>query len=100
MILLFSVVNDVNLSEFHINSDLNKYLNGLINGKYLSILTFLSSLKKLYFQEKLSVVLFNEIPVACCSTHKHLGMYLDEKLNFEESPQTKKIVKTTKAYVL
>ena len=93
---LFSVVNDVNLSEFHLNSDLKKYLNGLINGKYLSILIFLSRLKKLYFQEKLSAVLFNEIPVACCSTHKHLGMYLDEKLNFEESPQTKKIVRTTK----
>ena len=50
---LFSVVNDVNLSEFHLNSDLKKYLNGLINGKYLSILIFLSRLKKLYFQEKL-----------------------------------------------
>ena len=41
-------------------------------------------------------VFFNDTPIACCSTHKHLGMYLDEKLNFEESPQTKKIVKTTK----
>ena len=29
-----------------------------------------------------SVVFFNDIPVARCSTHKHLGMYLDEKLNF------------------
>ena len=28
-------------------------------------------------------VFFNDIPVARCSTHKHLGMYLDEKLNFE-----------------
>ena len=27
-------------------------------------------------------VFFNDTPVACCSTHKHLGMYLDEKLNF------------------
>ena len=50
---LFSIVNDVNLSEFHLNSDLKKYLNGLINGKCPSILIFLSRLKKLYFQEKL-----------------------------------------------
>ena len=27
-------------------------------------------------------VFFNYISVACCLTHKHLGMYLDEKLNF------------------
>ena len=27
-------------------------------------------------------VSFNNIPVACCSTHKHLGIYFDEKLNF------------------
>ena len=27
-------------------------------------------------------VFFNDIPVAYCSTHKHLGMYLDEKINF------------------
>ena len=30
---LFSVVN-VNLSQFHLDSDLKKYLNGFINGKY------------------------------------------------------------------
>ena len=27
-------------------------------------------------------VSFNDITVARCSTHKHLGMYLDEKLDF------------------
>ena len=27
-------------------------------------------------------VFFNDIPVTRCSTHKHLSMYLDEKLNF------------------
>ena len=84
---LFSVVNDVNLSEFHLNSDLKKYLNLLINGKCLSILIFLSRLKKLYFSQKLLKHLilqsfFYDIPVARCSTRKDLGMYLDEKLNF------------------
>ena len=27
-------------------------------------------------------VFLNSMTVACCSTHKYLGMYLDEKLNF------------------
>ena len=77
----------MNLSQLHLNSDLEKYLNGLINGKCPSILIFLSRLKKLHYQEKLLKHLilqsfFNDIPVARCSTHKHLSMYLDEKLNF------------------
>ena len=50
---LFSIVNDVNSPEFHLISGLKKYLNGLINGKCLLTLKFLSRFKKLYFQEKL-----------------------------------------------
>ena len=42
-------------------------------------------------------VSFNDITVARCSTHKHLGMYLDEKLNFghhitEKIAKAKKII--------
>ena len=40
-------------------------------------------------------VFFNDIPVARCSTHKHLGMYLDEKLNFGYHI-TEKIAKSNK----
>ena len=40
-------------------------------------------------------VFFNDTPVACCSTHKHLGMYLDEKLNFGHHI-TEKIAKANK----
>ena len=32
-LFFFFSVNDVNLSKFHLNSDLKKYLNGLISGK-------------------------------------------------------------------
>ena len=39
-------------------------------------------------------VFSNDLPVACCSTDKHLGTYLDEKLNFGHHI-TEKI---TKAY--
>ena len=40
-------------------------------------------------------VFFNDIPVARCSTHKHLGMYLDVKLNFSHH-LTEKIGKANK----
>ena len=40
-------------------------------------------------------VFFNDIPVARCLTHKHLGMYLDEKLNFGHHI-TEKIAKANK----
>ena len=33
-------------------------------------------------KESHPVVFFNDVPVARCSTHKHLSMDLDEKLNF------------------
>ena len=42
-----------------------------------------------------SVVFFNNIPTACCSTLKNFNMYLDERLNlghhmYEEIAKTKK----------
>ena len=40
-------------------------------------------------------VFFNDIPVAHCSTHKHLGMYLDEKPSFGHH-LTEKIAKAKK----
>ena len=40
-------------------------------------------------------VFFNHVPVARCSTHEHLGMYLDEKLNIGHH-LTEKIAKTNK----
>ena len=40
-------------------------------------------------------VFFNEKPVALCSTHKHIGMSLDENLNFPYDI-TEKIAKTNK----
>ena len=78
-----------------------KYLNGLFSGKCLSILIFLSSLKKLYFQEKLLKHLILQSfqwyssSSYHCSTHKHLGINLDEKLNFGHHI-TEKIAKTNK----
>ena len=45
------------------------------------------------------VVFSKDIPLACCSTHKHLVMYLDEKLNFGHHI-TEKLQQPTKVYVL
>ena len=40
-------------------------------------------------------VLFNNVPVKRCSIQKHLGIHLDEKLNFNQHV-TEKITKTNK----
>ena len=40
-------------------------------------------------------VLFNNIPVQCSTVQKHLGVYLDEKLNFN-THITEKIGKASK----
>ena len=50
-------------------------------------------------------VFFNDIPVARCSTHKHLGMYLDEKLNFghnvtEKNAKANKGISVFKNYIM
>ena len=70
---LFSVVNNINLSEFHLNIDLA-----------------LESVKAFH-----PAVFYNNIPVAHCSTNKHLGMYLDKKLNLGHHI-TKNMQKPTK----
>ena len=43
---LFSVVHDVTISSSELNSNLVKKVNGLLNGKWILILTHLSQLKK------------------------------------------------------
>ena len=84
---LFSVVNDVNLFEFHLNSDLKKIsefayqwkmsFNPDISKQAQEVIFFTKPVKASH-----PAVFFYDIPVAGCSTHKDLGMYLDEKLNF------------------
>ena len=97
---LFSVVNDVNLFEFHLNSDLKKIsefayqwkmsFNPDISKQAQEVIFFTKPVKASY-----PAVFFYDIPVAGCSTHKDLGMYLDEKLNFGHHI-TEKITKVNK----
>ena len=96
---LFSVVNDVDLSEFHLNSGLKKSewayqwkmsFNPDISKQAQEVIFFTKPVKASY-----PAVFFYDIPVAGCSTHKDLGMYLDEKLNFGHHI-TEKIAKANK----
>ena len=97
---LFSFVNDVNLSEFHLNSDLKKISDWTYHWKMSFNPDISKQAQEVIFSRKAvkashPAVFFNDIPVACCSTYKHLGMYLNEKLNFGHQI-TEKIVKASK----
>ena len=95
---IFSVVNDVDLSEFHLNNGLKKS-----EWAYQWKISFnpdISKQAQVIFSRKDAkashpAVSFNDIPAVRCSTHKHLVMYLDEKLNFCHH-LTEKIAKTNK----
>ena len=66
-----------------------KLITGHISGKWVLILILLSKLKKLLFLRKIkkpshSVSIFNNDQVIQTPYQKHLGFFLDEKLNFGE----------------
>ena len=72
MILLFSVVNDINLHnglKLPFNPDISKYTQEVTFSKKAANTIHPS-------------VFFNDIPVVCCSTQKHFEMYLHKTLNF------------------
>ena len=80
--LIFFVVNNANICADKLNKDLQKCLNGSIDGKYHSILT-----EEVIFSRKLNKsnhpkIYFNNAPVFCANWQKHLAIYLDESLNF------------------
>ena len=64
-------------------------LHGLIIGKCFLIQILIDRLKKCYFQKKKkiqvhSTISFNNVQVERVSYEKHLGILLDEKLNFKQ----------------
>ena len=74
---LFSVVNDVNLSQFHLNSDLKKISEWAYQWKMAFNPDISKQAQEVIFSRKAvkashPAVFFNDIPVARCSTHKHL----------------------------
>ena len=69
-----------------LNDIFRKFQIGPTSGKCSLTLMNLSKPRKLYFFVKLRVIhapaIFNSMPVVHSSYQKHLGIYLDEKLNF------------------
>ena len=99
---LFSTIHDVKKTAYELNKDLQKkdLLNGHIIGKCHLIQTWISKLRKLFFQGKwlndlTHQFFFSDIPVSCVSFQKHLGIYPDEKLNFNHHIK-EKMTKTMK----
>ena len=76
------------MSQFHLHSDLEKIFEWAYQWKKLFNPDISNQTQEVIFSRKAvkaskPAVFFNDIPVTCFSIHKHLGMYLDEKLNFD-----------------
>ena len=71
-----SFVIDVNLSEFHLNSDFKKVSDWAYQWKMYFNHDISKQAQEVIFSRKAVkashlAVFVNDIPVACCSTHKH-----------------------------
>ena len=84
---IFSVVDDVNVSLMQLNNDLLKISKWAYQWKISSNPDVSKQAHKVVFSRKIykiahPPVLFDNVPVKRCSIQKHLGIHLDEKLNF------------------
>ena len=84
---LFSTVYDPNHSAKVLNDDLNKISEWAYKWKMLLNPHLTKQAQEVIFSRKNiktdhPIVYFNEAPVAHTTCQKHLGMHLDEKLNF------------------
>ena len=85
--LLFSTVHDSSKSAILLNDDLQKISDWAFKWKMLFNPDVTKQAQEVIFSRKSNktdhpVVYFNEAPIAKASCQKHLGMHLDEKLNF------------------
>ena len=86
---LFSVVHNMNASTSNLNNDLNKIKNWSIQWKMNFNPDPNKQAQEVIFSRKLqnkncNQVYFNHNSVKQVLFQKHLGMYLDTKLNFQE----------------
>ena len=84
---LFSVVHDVTQSTNELNDDLEKISNWAYQWKMSFNPDKSKQAQEVIFSRKTQRVIhppaiFNDMPVVLSSCQKHLGIYLDEKLNF------------------
>ena len=97
---IFSIVNDIDVSEHELNSDLRKISMWAYQWKMPFNPDVSKQAQEVIFSKRTQklfhpTVLFNNIPVQCSTVQKHLGVYLDEKLNFN-THITEKIGKASK----
>ena len=84
---IFSFVNDIDVSEHELSSDLRKIYMWAYHWKMSFNLDVSKQAQEMIFSERTQklfhpTVLFNNIPVRHSIVQKHSGVYLDEKLNF------------------
>ena len=84
---LFSVVQNKNNSASQLNNDLNKVSDWAYAWKMSFNLDPSKQAQEVTFSRKCTKedhpsIYFNDIPVTQTTVQKHIGMYLDEKLNY------------------
>ena len=93
MILLFSVIHDVNSSQIDLNEDLDKINNWAYQWKMSFNPDPSKKAQEVIFSRKVNNVLhppltFNNVDVGQIRSQKHLGKFLVFKLNFNEHLET------------
>ena len=86
---LFSTVYDPNMSAHQLDKDLKKISDWAYNWKMILNPDLSKQAQEVIFSRKTNKIshpttTFNTVPVARTSCQKHLGLHLDEKLNFNE----------------
>ena len=90
---LFSIIHDVNSSQVDLNEDLDKINNWAYQWKMSFNPDPSKKAQEVMFDRKLNNVLqplltFNNVDVSQISSQKHLEMFLDFKLSFNEHLET------------
>ena len=98
---LFSVVCDRNISTYELNNDMQKISEWAYKWKMSFNPDLNKQAQEVIFSRKLKKsshpnIFFNNAPVFCANWQKHLGMYLNEALNFNRHTK-KKIAKALKS---
>ena len=86
---LFSIVYEPNISASQLKNELKKISHWAYKWKMNFNPDLSKQAQEVIFSRKTVKVshpsdTFNTVPVACTSCQKHLGLYLDEKVNFHD----------------
>ena len=97
---LFASIHDAKTTAYELNKDLQKIAKWVHRLKMSFNPDLNKQAQEVIFSRKMTKsshpqVFFNNISVSCVSFQKHLGIYLDEKLNFNHHVK-EKIIKAMK----